>query len=86
MNFYQSCRNTKAEDYHFKRKEEEKAVIDGEKVSFLIPQRAKIAAYEKVTLLKLPKGEYTGFVCYVPNEYIQTDGTGFRLTLPQNLY
>jgi len=81
---YQSCRNTKAEDYHFKRKEEEKAVIDGEKVSFLIPQRAKIAAYEKVTLLKLPKGEYTGFVCYVPNEYIQTDGTGFRLTLPQN--
>lgn len=81
---YQSCRNTKAENYHFKRKEEEKAVIDGEKVSFLIPQRAKIAAYEKVTLLKLPKGEYTGFVCYVPNEYIQTDGTGFRLTLPQN--
>ena len=81
---YQRCRNTKAEDYHFKRKEEEKAVIDGEKVSFLIPQRAKIAAYEKVTLLKLPKGEYTGFVCYVPNEYIQTDGTGFRLTLPQN--
>lgn len=59
-------------------------MIDGEKVSFLIPQRAKIAAYEKVTLLKLPKGEYTGFVCYVPNEYIQTDGTGFRLTLPQN--
>ena len=81
---YQSCRNTKAEDYHFKRKEEEKAVIDGEKVSFLIPQRAKIAAYEKVTLLKLPKGEYTGFVCYVPNEYIQTDGTGLRLTLPQD--
>ena len=80
---YQSCRNTKAEDYHFKRMEE-KALTDTEKVSFLIPKRAKIAAYDKVTLLKLPKGEYTGFVCYVPNEYIQTDGTGFRLTLPQN--
>lgn len=81
---YQICHNTKAEDYHFKRKEEEKVVIDREKVSFLIPQRAKIAVYDKVTLLKLPKGEYTGFVCYVPNEYIQTDGTGLRLTLPQD--
>ena len=80
---YQSCRNTKAEDYHFKRMEE-KALTDTEKVSFLIPKRAKIAAYDKVTLLKLPKGEYTGFVCYVPNEYIQTDGTGLRLTLPQD--
>lgn len=80
---YQSCHNTKAEEYHFKRMEE-KALTDMEKVSFLIPKRAKIAAYDKVTLLKLPKGEYTGFVCYVPNEYIQTDGTGLRLTLPQN--
>ena len=81
---YQSCHNTKAEDYHFKRMEEEKAGIETEKVSFIIPQRAKIAAYDKVTLLKLPKGEYTGFVCYVPNEYIQTDGTGLKLTLPQD--
>ena len=49
---YQSSQNTEAEDYHFKRKEEEKTVIDGEKVSFLIPQRAKITAYDKVKRLK----------------------------------
>ena len=50
---YQSCRNTKAEDYHFKRMEE-KALTDTEKVSFLIPKRAKIAAYDKMCIRDSP--------------------------------
>lgn len=46
--------------------------------------KAVIAAYEKSTLLRMPKGKYEGMVYYIPSGMVRKDENGLRLRLPED--
>lgn len=47
-------------------------------------EKAVLHKYENSTLLKMPKGEYAGLVCYVPNGLIREDENGMSLRVPDD--
>ena len=49
-----------------------------------VSEAAVIAAYEKSTLFKMPKGKYEGLVYYIPSGMIRKDENGIRLRLPED--
>ena len=49
-----------------------------------LSKKAVIAAYEKSTLFRMPKGKYEGMVCYIPSGMVRKDENGLRLRLPED--
>ena len=49
-----------------------------------LSEKAVIAAYEKSTLLRMPKGKYEGMVYYIPSGMVRKDENGLRLRLPED--
>lgn len=49
-----------------------------------VSKSAVIAAYEKSTLFKMPKGKYEGLVYYIPSGMVRKDENGIRLRLPED--
>ena len=49
-----------------------------------VSESAVIAAYEKSTLFKMPKGKYEGLVYYIPSGMVRKDENGIRLRLPED--
>ncbi len=47
-------------------------------------EKAVLHKYENSTLLKMPKGEYAGLVCYVPNGFIKESEKGLDLRIPED--
>ena len=49
-----------------------------------LSEKAVIAAYEKSTLIRMPKGKYEGMVYYIPSGMVRKDENGLRLHLPED--
>lgn len=49
-----------------------------------ISEKAVITNYENSTLLRMPKGEYEGFVYYIPSGMVHKDEKGLSLHLPED--
>ena len=49
-----------------------------------INENAVIANYENSTLFKMPKGEYAGFVYYIPSGMVHKDENGLSLRVPED--
>ena len=49
-----------------------------------LSEKAVIAAYEKSTLIRMPKGKYEGMVYYIPSGMVRKDENGLRLRLPED--
>ena len=47
-------------------------------------EKAVLHKYENSTLLKMPKGEYAGLVCYVPNGFVKDGEKGLNLRIPED--
>lgn len=47
-------------------------------------EKAVLHRYENSTLLKMPKGEYAGLVCYIPNGFVREDENGMNLRVPED--
>ena len=84
--FYELCKDTRAENYEFGREEVEQSNrgAETEKVTVTVPENARIGTYEKSTLLKMPSGEYEGCSYYLPNHMIEESDMGLKITLPQD--
>ena len=46
-------------------------------------ENAVIANYEKSTLFKMPRGEYEGYVYYIPSGMVRKSDDGLKLRLPE---
>lgn len=58
---------------------------DGKEWSeIVLSEKAVIAAYEKSTLLRMPKGKYEGMVYYIPSGMVRKDENGLHLRLPED--
>lgn len=86
--YYKEVKDSTAADYA--RKETPKAAEESEKTDgwhyVSVSENAKIAEYEGRTLFKMPRGEYEGFVYYIPNGLTRANeekGT-IRLSLPDD--
>lgn len=49
-----------------------------------ISENAVIANYENSTLFKMPKGEYAGYVYYIPGGMVRKDDEGLYLRIPED--
>ncbi len=49
-----------------------------------VDKKAKIAEFEKSTLIKMPKGKYDGYAFYLPNGMVQENGETLNLVIPQD--
>ena len=58
---------------------------DGKEWSeIVLSEKAVIAAYEKSTLIRMPKGKYEGMVYYIPSGMVKREENGLRLRLPED--
>lgn len=89
--FKEKCDGTSAEQYIFERdgyQADVNAAIDENNgwqyVS--VDKAAKIAEYENRTLMKMPQGEYGGYVYYIPNKLLKENGEKgtIRVGLPED--
>ena len=80
------CKNTNAEDY--KRQptamDEYREQESPKWQTVPLNENAVIHKYQESSLLKMPKGEYGGLVCYVPNGFIRQDENGMSLRIPED--
>lgn len=90
--FKEQCDGTSAEQYEFSRgatSETDTAAESEEKSGWRyvsVDKRAKIAEYENRTLMKMPRGEYSGYTYYIPNNLLRENekkGT-IRVGLPED--
>lgn len=49
-----------------------------------VSENAVIANYANSTLFKMPKGEYAGFVYYIPSGMVRKDENGLSLRIPED--
>ncbi len=49
-----------------------------------ISENAVIANYQNSTLFKMPKGEYAGYVYYIPSGMVRKDENGLSLRVPED--
>lgn len=49
-----------------------------------VSENAVIANYENSTLFKMPKGDYAGFVYYIPSGMVRKDENGLSLRVPED--
>lgn len=49
-----------------------------------ISENAVIANYQNSTLFKMPKGEYAGYVYYIPSGMVRKDDNGLSLRVPED--
>ncbi len=49
-----------------------------------VSENAVIANYENSTLFKMPKGDYAGFVYYIPSGMVRKDENGLSLRIPED--
>lgn len=59
-------------------------VLDDGWETVAISEKAVITNYENSTLLRMPKGEYEGFVYYIPSGMVHKDEKGLSLHLPED--
>lgn len=52
--------------------------------TFAVSENSVIANYENSTLFKMPKGEYAGFVYYIPSGMVRKDENGLSLRIPED--
>ena len=70
---------TAMDEYREQQKDDGKAWSE-----IALSEKAVIAAYEKSTLIRMPKGKYEGMVCYIPSGMVRKDENGLRLRLPED--
>ena len=70
---------TALDEYREQQKDDGKAWSE-----IALSEKAVIAAYEKSTLLRMPKGKYEGMVYYIPSGMVRKDENGLRLRLPED--
>jgi hypothetical protein len=73
------------QSYYSTSDRNETAAKDGRKQG-LLDKHAKIAEYEKVTLFRMPKGEYGEYCFYIPNEFLteKADEGAYLVDLPED--
>ena len=49
-----------------------------------ISENAVIANYKETTLFKMPKGDYAGFVYYIPSGMVRKEDDGLYLRVPED--
>ena len=70
---------TALDEYREQQKDDGKAWSE-----IALSEKAVIAAYEKSTLIRMPKGKYEGMVYYIPSGMVRKDENGLRLRLPED--
>ena len=70
---------TVLDEYREQQKDDGKAWSE-----IALSEKAVIAAYEKSTLIRMPKGKYEGMVYYIPSGMVRKDENGLRLRLPED--
>ena len=70
---------TAMDEYREQQKDDGKAWSE-----ITLSEKAVIAAYEKSTLIRMPKGKYEGMVYYIPSGMVRKDENGLRLRLPED--
>ena len=70
---------TALDEYREQQKDDGKAWSE-----IALSEKAVIAAYEKSTLIRMPKGKYEGMVYYIPSGMTRKDENGLRLRLPED--
>ena len=70
---------TAMDEYREQQKDDGKAWSE-----IALSEKAVIAAYEKSTLIRMPKGKYEGMVYYIPSGMVRKDENGLRLRLPED--
>ena len=70
---------TAMDEYREQQKDDGKAWSE-----IALSEKAVIAAYEKSTLIRMPKGKYEGMVYYIPSGMVRRDENGLRLRLPED--
>ncbi len=70
---------TALDEYREQQKDDGKAWSE-----IALSEKAVIAAYEKSTLIRMPKGKYEGMVHYIPSGMVRKDENGLRLRLPED--
>lgn len=63
---------------------DEEEILDSGWETVDISPKAVITNYENSTLLRMPKGEYEGFVYYIPSGMVRKDDKGLSLHLPED--
>ena len=69
---------TALDEYREQQKDDGKAWSE-----IALSEKAVIAAYEKSTLIRMPKGKYEGMVYYIPSGMVKREENGLRLRLPE---
>ena len=70
---------TAMDEYREQQKDDGKAWSE-----IALSEKAVIAAYEKSSLIRMPKGKYEGMVYYIPSGMVRKDENGLRLRLPED--
>lgn len=70
---------TAMDEYREQQKDDGKAWSE-----IALSEKAVIAAYEKSTLIRMPKGKYEGMVYYIPSGMVKREENGLRLRLPED--
>lgn len=87
--FASICKGTTAEDYKraptaMDEYREQQENEDNKWKTIPLNENAVLHRYQYNTLLKMPKGDYEGLVCYIPNGFIKENGQGMNLRLPDD--
>ncbi len=70
---------TAMDEYREQQKDDDRAWSE-----IALSEKAVIAAYDKNTLIRMPKGKYEGMVYYIPSGMVRKDENGLRLHLPED--
>lgn len=63
---------------------EQQSEDDNKWSTIAVSENAVIANYANSTLFKMPKGEYAGFVYYIPSGMVRKDENGLSLRIPED--
>lgn len=63
---------------------EQQSENDNKWSTIAVSENAVIANYANSTLFKMPKGEYAGFVYYIPSGMVRKDENGLSLRIPED--
>ncbi len=70
---------TAMDEYREQQKDDDRAWSE-----IALSEKAVIAAYDKNTLIRMPKGKYEGMVYYIPSGMVRREENGLRLRLPED--
>lgn len=70
---------TAMDEYREQQKDDDRAWSE-----IALSEKAVIAAYDKSTLIRMPKGKYEGMVYYIPSGMVRREENGLRLRLPED--